>query len=191
MKQTELAVQPAEQQYEEGTVLDLLRAIFHLKIARYHIKMIQENNPLGIDEDKMADTDRVLLTLIREIKKKTYVLQGYEWTDADQSVSPEKLFMISTIAEIIAKIGCKESNRYLEEFTDLVVSLLNEVFYYEQIRKRIFFGKYKALFKMIETELRADANHQANTPFEGQINYKDKSLWIKLPSFQSPSQIQE
>lgn len=187
MQQTAMVAKPTEQQ-SAGAVLDLLRTVFHLKITRYHIKMVMENNLVGIDEDKMEDTDRVMLTLIREIKRKVPQVIGSEWLEAD--ASSDKLFMAATLVEMVARIGVQEGDHYYEEFTDLVVSLLDEVFYAQNARKKLHFGKYKALFELIRTEIRADIN-RTNDHYEGQIMFKDRAIWIRTtPQVTQSSEIQ-
>lgn len=174
MQQTEM-VQTNTEEQAALAVLDLLKTVFHLKISRYHIKMVQVNNLFLVDEDKLEDTDRLLHTLIKEIKRRVPEVTGAEWLEANPS--PDKLFAAATIVEMISKIGVQENEFVYEEFLDMVVSLLDVIFYGQKQRKRIHFSKYKALFELIRNEFKADVNGQP-----GQLEYKDKTIWFRSVS---------
>lgn len=187
---TQAMVANPTEQITAGAVVDALRTLFHLKICRYQIKMVQDNNLLGIDEDKMEDTDRLLKSLINELKRRVPAVTGAEWMQAD--VSPDKLFMAATAVEMIAKIGVEEGEHYYEEFASMLFSLFDEVFYHQKHRKKIHFSKYKSIFDLIRSELRADIEHEKGTSFTGQFNYNsgNKSLWLRMSPVMVPSQIQ-
>lgn len=190
MQQTAMVANAIEPQYDR-VLLDLLRTVFHLKISRYHIAMTQEHNLWQVDNQLLINTDKYLEALIKDIKGRLpKSRKGAEWLELEFSPSSDKLFMAATLVEMVARIGVQEGDHYYEEFTDLVVSLLDEVFYAQNARKKLHFGKYKALFELIRTEIRADINR---TPehYDGQMMFKDKAIWIRTtPQISHSSQIQ-
>ena len=88
--------------------------------------------------------------------------------------SNDKVIDIARLLDTLIRIGAEEKTEVYNEFLGIIIDALVNTFYAQSHRKRIHFGKYKAIFSLIAEEIRRDVNKEP-----GLLWYKDQSIWFK------------
>lgn len=162
---------------------DILRALFSSQITSNSLEEILAWD--GIPQ-QVKDNAQVAAAAINALKtsiKGTVSTKHHKWLDTE--LGKDKLRDTATLIETVMRIGAEADEETYEEFLGLVVDLLHAIFYAQTHRKHIYFSKYKALFKLISDELRADTNKQP-----GQIWYRNGDLWIKAAPPDTKTEVQ-
>jgi hypothetical protein len=163
--------------------LDQCRAAFLSGVAGYFIKALLDHPAQvpGMNRGVLQQSVDQLNRCIREIRKNTL---PHEQTYLDQNLKPGKLQDIAAVIEVLSRIGIEEDQRAYEEFLGMILDLVDEVFYAQKNRRKIYFPKYKALFEIISKEIRSDVNDQP-----GQLLWQNKSLYIRTAAPEVPHNI--
>lgn len=92
------------------------------------------------------------------VKKNVEVTGGIDFFQG--MLDDEVLYNLSLLIEAEVRIAAEENSAAYLEFCNMLNGLLDSVFFSQKNRQRISFSKYKALFKLISDELKADVeNH--------------------------------
>ncbi len=167
---------------EQYGVVEQCRAAFMADIARQFINQVTKNKdlPTGMNRNVLKQTEEQLARCVREIRRTTPEHQSIY---LDRNLKFEKMLDIATTVFLVARIGIEEKDDIYEEFFGLIIDVADQVFYAQENRKKMHFGKYKALFKMLANEIKADVNRQ-----QGQVLYTTNGdLYLRTtPSIPSP-----
>lgn len=150
--------------------LDLLRTLFLCQIARSYLDQITEWEQTPIELKVLAKVSINAISATQDELAKPAT--DLKWLT--QTLQKDKLFDIATIVELMAKIGYEEKQEEYEEFVGMLTDCLSAILYAQEHRKKIFFPKYKALFELMASELRADTNLQP-----GQLWYRFGELFMR------------
>jgi len=152
---------------------DMLRALFMSRIA---MKYLDELLTWDHTPEQVKIHARAAMESYSKMEKQALlspvIKNGPKWLEKE--LGKEKLLDVATIIEIMIRIGTEEDDTVYEEFLGLLVENINSVFYAQKNRKNIWFPKYKALFKLIGDELKADTNK-----LPGQVWYRGGELWLR------------
>jgi|ERR1700761_247597 len=151
---------------------DLLRVMFHARILKLYITDLIDKNPDTSDSIRNG-TFRTIRE-IEVLEKKIINITDDQFSWLSNEINQSKLWDMSAISDLIARIGLEEKPGFYEEFLGLLIQCLNSILYMQEKRKNINFGKYKLLFKLLIDEIKADTDR-----IEGQIIYKNGALFIK------------
>lgn len=156
--------------------LDQCRVAFIASIANHFIRILMKYPalPNGTNRNVIKQTHDQLEKCICEIRRTTV---SHEPHYLDRNLKEAKILDIATVIDAVARIGIEEGADRYEEFFGLVVDCIDSVFYAQQNRKNLHFGKYKALFKMLVDEIHADVNGKP-----GQLLYSGskKQLFVRV-----------
>lgn len=135
---------------------DMLRTLLHIRVAKQYATELLSKNPDANVSIKTGvfRTVREINELERKILNKTD--NQFPWLRKE--VEKDKLWDIGLIVDLITRIGHEESEERYEEFLGLLTDTISTVFYMQTNRSNINFEKYKALFKLITDEIKADTN---------------------------------
>lgn len=134
---------------------DLLRLLLHIRIAHLYTDELLMKNPNVKDTLKNGSFKviRELQDLERKILNNTD--NSYPWLRNELDTS--KLWDISSVIDLMMRIGSEEKDERYEEFLALVINVLTTVFYAQGNRANLHFAKYKAMFQLFIEELKADS----------------------------------
>jgi hypothetical protein len=158
----------------------MMASIAHhfIKLVAEHPKYIPEMN-LNVVHQTLGQVERFK----REIHRTTH--DKHEKVYFTKNLKPEKLLDMATIIDAMARIGVEEHQGIYDEFLGLVIDLLDSVFYAQKHRRKMHFGKYKALFALISGELKRDVNHQP-----GQVLFTNQGeLFLRTAPPQTETEI--
>lgn len=108
--------------------------------------------PKGFNSNIIRQTKQQLERFNREVIRTT-PKQG---TYFDKNPSRDKQLTVANMIDLLARIGYEESSHTYDSVADIALNTLDSVYYFQKNRKTINFGKYRALFELIEKELKAD-----------------------------------
>jgi len=167
--------------------IDMLRTAQFGDITKMFLVILQEYKSLPADFNRniLQQTIDQLSRFQREVKRCVPPPEEQIYLNG-KSPKRDKLVDISTVIDMMVRIGKEEQKDTHEEFLGLLVDCLDSVFY-SQINRHMMqrFGKYKALFKLIASEIKADVNGEP-----GQLLYTNKGeLCMRMASPISKSQI--
>lgn len=149
MEQQILAQLPAQ---KKG---DLLRVLLQARILKMYMEELLVDSPDPIKNGGTRVT-REIVELERKILNHTD--EQFPWLRKE--LDKDKLWDIASIADLMTRINVEEKEEVYEEFMGMLVKCINTIFYAQKNRKNIYFGKYRALFKLFTDELTADVNQQ-------------------------------
>lgn len=156
--------------------LDECRVAFTAGITLHFLEMLLGNEvlPNGMNRNVLSQTMAQLQRCIREIKR---TVIPHEPSYLDRNLKKEKILDLATIIDTVARVGIEEAGSKYEEFLGIVIESLDSVYYAQENRKGLHFGKYKALFKMFSDEVKADVNGT-----RGQMMYSNQSrqLFVRI-----------
>jgi len=137
-----------------------------------HLLMKESNLPEKLNRNVLRESEEQIYQLVRELRRTAVDhLPSY----MDRNLENSKILDMATLVDIIGRIGVEMNDDVYEEFFGLVVDCIDAVFYAQQNRRNLHFGKYKALFKLFTDEVKADVNKQI-----GQVLYTaDKKLFLR------------
>lgn len=142
---------------EAYLALDECRAAFMAHIATHFIKILlsHEKLPNGMNRNVIKQTLDQLDRMVREVRK-TAIPHNPHYLD--RNLKQNKVLDLATIVDTVARIGIEDGGELYEEFVGLVIDCLDTVFYAQTHRRKLYFGKYKALFHLFTEEVKADVN---------------------------------
>lgn len=186
--------EPAAQQVtpqpdNRSMYIDMLRTSQFGDITKMFLIILQEykNLPQGFNRNILQQTIEQLNRFQREVKRTVPITEEQMYLNG-KAPKRDKLIDISTIVDMMVRIGREESNDTHEEFLGLLVDNLDSIFYSQNNRKMMQrFGKYKALFKMIVNEIKADTNK-----VPGQVMFTNNGeLFLRITAPILPPEIKE
>ena len=168
----------------EQLALDECRAAFMAAVATHFVRMLldHETLPHGMNRNVLKQTVDQLERCVREVRK-TAVPHNPSYLD--RNLKQNKVLDIATIVDAVARVGIEDGGEMYEEFQGLVIDVLDAVFYAQQHRRKMHFGKYKALFNLITSEIKADVNGTG-----GQLFFSPKKeLFLRTQAPDHPHEI--
>jgi len=164
----------------------ILRSVFQLNVGKQLLVDVP-NSALSASLMKaklcaIGAIDELTLEAYQEVElhgKDDKVL-GWLVRKPDESKSHD----VARLLDMLQRIGNEEGTEEYDEFLGIVIDSIHSVLYAQENRKKIWFGKYKALFKLFSDELRADVNKQ-----EGQLFFKSGKIWLRSSQPELPVKI--
>lgn len=161
---------------------DLLRTLLQSRILKMYMEELLEDAPDTIKNAGVRVT-REIVELERKILNHTD--DQFPWLRKE--LDKKKLWDIAAVADIMTRINVEEKEEVYEEFMGMLIHCINTIFYAQQNRKTIHFGKYRALFKLFVDELHADVNQE---PSQFWFRVRDGVLFSRTnPLPENPSQL--
>lgn len=161
-------------QANEQMTLDVLRAKAMAQIGVYHLAILEQRElPLTLNRNIIMQAKQSLERLDREILKHT---NGSSIKFLNKNIEQDKLFDIAMVADLMLRIGTEESSQY-GDFLGLLVDTFQKVYYAQNNRRNLHFGKYKALFNLIKGEIQRDVNRE-----KPMIVYTQGELFLRTDS---------
>lgn len=155
--------------------LDQCRVAFMAVITAQYLDLLMQYQtlPNGMNRNVLKQTADQLHRCVREVKRTTIPHNPHY---LDRNLKEPKILDIATVVDAMARIGLEESPDIYEEFLGLMVDCIDSVFYAQQNRKKMHFGKYRLLFESLSKEIKADVNGQPGQFF---YNQHKKELYIR------------
>lgn len=178
----QISVQALSQEAEQVLENDYLMALMHGRIAQMFCDSIgdyQERVPPAIHtacfkvSREVTDLQRKLLNMLPG---------NGNWLRKE--IRKDKMLDIANTTELILRLGREEKPEVYEEFLSLLIDCLDTVLYTQANRRNIHFGKYKALFKLITSELKLDVAHQPS-----QVIYRNGEIFLRTAAPDAPNEI--
>ncbi len=135
-------------------------------------KVPAEDLPAGFNQNILKQTMEQLARFNREVMRTTEKNGTY----LDKTPKREKLINIVTVVDLMARIGHEETPHIYDDLVDMIVGVIDSVFYAQKNRRNIHVGKFRLLIEMIEKELRADVD-KVKTPLMYLPNQK-QLVWV-------------
>lgn len=164
--------------------LDQCRVAFMAAITSNYLRLLMEHEslPNGMNRNILHQTLSQLERCIREVRRTAI---PHEPHYLDRNLKHAKLMDLATAIDAMARIGIEENPEHYEEFFGLMIDCIDGVFYAQQNRKKLHFGKYKALFQLFSDEIKADINGEG-----GQLVYTNRrELMVRLVKPESKHEI--
>lgn len=152
--------------------IDMLRAALHSNVSLKLIRdlLTDEHLPVGVNRNVIRQTIEHLERFNREIKNNCLPTRTF----LSHNPKGHKVYDMATICELMMRIGCEEDTSVYDEFLGLIVDCIDTVYYSQQHRRKIYFGKFKAMFQLITAEMRANVNGEI-----GQMQYIQGELFLR------------
>lgn len=178
----QISVQTPVQEADQILENDYLMALMHARIAQIFCDSIQdyqERVPASI-HNSCIRVSREVADLQRKILNMTP--GNGNWLRKE--IKKDKMLDIANATELILRLGKEENPETYEEFLSLLIDCLDTVLYTQSNRRNIHFGKYKALFKLITSELKLDVAKQPS-----QVVYRNGEIYLKTTAPESQNEI--
>lgn len=168
----------------EQQLTDALRAKCFAAMSKFYINVLLDSATLlpGMNSNVLKQTVAQLERFEREVYR---TAPPHSKTYMDRAVREDKLLDMALIVDVIARIGSEEHRGTYEEFFGITMEMVDKIMYAQNNRKKLHFGKYKALFKLFVDEMKADVN---KTP--GQVLFTNQGeLFLRTSTPQTPVEI--
>lgn len=178
----QISVQTPSQEATEVLENDLLMALLHSRIARVFIGSLtdyQERVPATVLNGCYKTTMQ-----INDLERKILNATPRNGSWLRKEVQKDKILDIANATELILRLGKEENAERYEEFLSLLIDCLDTVLYTQKHRRNILFPKYKALFKLITSEMKLDV---AGT--QGQVIYRNGEIFLRTAPPEAPNEI--
>ena len=148
--------------------LDQCRVSFMAAITVHFLELLMQHEslPNGMNRNVLKQTLDQLNRCVREVKR-TAIPHNPHYLD--RNLKQPKILDLATVVDALARVGIEDSPEHYEEFLGILVDCIDAVYYAQQNRRKMHFGKYRALFKLLVDEIQADVNGQP-----GQLLFTNK-----------------
>lgn len=167
---------------EEQGCIDLMYSALFARMARINLGFSLKDEIPEQLRTLHTQTIAKLNDFVAQSRKATPAHVNADWMEA--RISTEHLWNISLVVTLMLKVGSQEHSETYEEFMGLLVDSFERVFRAQKHRKKIYFPKYRALFKLIADELNRDINGES-----GKVWFKDDHIFFRMSETDSPHQI--
>lgn len=178
----QISVQTPSQEATEILENDYLMALMHARIAKIYTDSLMDYRE-RIPETVLNSCFKVCRE-INDLERKILnaVPRNGNWLRKE--INKDKMLDIANATELILRIGKEENMARYEEFLSLLIDCLDTVLYTQKNRGNISFYKYKALFKLITSELKLDVAKQPS-----QVIFRNGEIYLKTTAPDAPNEI--
>lgn len=146
----------------------MLRTLLHAQVLKAYLSDLRHDFQSPLDTHDVSYE----LTVLEEKIRQSADVEMYPWLSAKVDISLK--WPISSLTDLMMRINVEEGQGMYEEVLTMLTKLVNSVLYAQANRKKIYFGKYKAIFELIAEELKADTDKRP-----GLFLYHKNELFIR------------
>lgn len=149
----------------------MLRAAFQLNVGK-HLLLVTDNKvmsePIKRAKNTAINAIDDLVIRIHSIHKQP----DAAWLE--RNLGEEKTLDVARLIDTLTRIGEEETDEKYNEFLGICIDVIMAIFYAQENRRNLHFGKYKALFKLFTDEMQADISRQP-----GQLWFREGKIWLR------------